>query len=223
MGLSAAINLGIATFFLTPLLLLRQHRTALSKALLILGINGGTLLAIMVYGDDFRNELFFVVSAMLGSIVFKPFRPGLLAFCTSLLFYALSIAYTQRWDALVTSDPKLIRPLHVLGLISVATIAYMLMEYIRRETRRHEGRILEAKSAVDMEKQNALESLHYAGVHPKSHSGGQAGRPGPICGRLRSLLQRLRQRRFLLVWRSRWCGAFSLQPTAPGMASLRPL
>ena len=111
-GLSAAINLGIATFFLTPLLLLRKHRTTWSKALLILGINGGTLLAIMVYGDDFRNELFFVVSAMLGSIVFKEFRPGLLAFCTSLLFYALSIAYTQRWDAWVTPDPKLIRPLH---------------------------------------------------------------------------------------------------------------
>ena len=161
-GLSAAINFGIATFFLTPLLLLRQGKTAWSKALLILGINGGTLLAIMVYGDDFRNELFFVVSAMLGSIVFKPFRPGLLAFCTSLLFYALSILYTQRWDAWIAPDPALIRPLHVLGLISVATIAYVLMEYIRRETRRHEGRILEAKSAVELEKQNALESLHYA-------------------------------------------------------------
>ena len=60
-GLSAAINFGIATFFLTPLLLLRQHRTAWSKALLILGINGGTLLAIMVYGHPSSWS-----SAMLG-------------------------------------------------------------------------------------------------------------------------------------------------------------
>ena len=78
--ISAVVDLSMAALFSAPLLLLSRHRLTLAKWWLILGINLGTLLIILVYGPAYSNELFFVLTAMLGCIVFKERRPGLIGF-----------------------------------------------------------------------------------------------------------------------------------------------
>ena len=159
---SAAIDLAMAGFFSSPLIALSQLRTGLAKALLIVGVNLGTLIVIVVYGDQYSNEMFFVLTAMLGGIVFKERRWGLLGFATAMAFYGISILCTRHIDPLVHTDPAFIAPLHIIGLISVAAVAYVLMEYIRKETSHYEDRILDAKTSLEQQKRSALDSLHYA-------------------------------------------------------------
>ena len=159
---SAVIDLAMAGFFSSPLVALFKLRTGLAKALLILGVNLGTLIVIVVYGDQYSNEMFFVLTAMLGGIVFKERRWGLIGFVTAMTFYGLSILCTRHIAPLVNTDPAFIAPLHIIGLISVAAVACVLMEYIRQETSQYEERILGAKASLEQQKRRALDSLHYA-------------------------------------------------------------
>jgi len=160
--ISATVDLAMAGLFSAPLFLLAQHRLTWAKWWLILGVNLGTLLIILVYGPAYSNELFFVLTAMLGCIVFKERGPGLLGFIVAMAFYGASVVCTRLFAPWVELDPAYQTPLHIVGLISVAGIAYLLMEYIRSETQQFESTIIDARDALEQEKSRALDSLHYA-------------------------------------------------------------
>lgn len=160
--ISAAVDLSMAALFSAPLLLLSRHRLTWAKWWLIFGVNLGTLLIILVYGPAYSNELFFVLTAMLGCIVFKERRPGLIGFGISMAFYGASVVCTRLFAPWVELDSAYEYPLHIVGLISVAGVAYLLMEYIRSETQEFESTIIDARDSLEQEKARALESLHYA-------------------------------------------------------------
>ena len=165
---SAGIDFLLALFFLPPLYFLVKHRHTLAKFLLILTVNLSVFSVIMFYGDDFSNDLFFVLTAMLGAIVFKERKSGLVCFGTSIAFYGLSILYNLNFDPLYQSNDSYIYPFHIISLISTAAIAFVLIEYIRKETKDYEGRILEAKQNLEVQKENALNSLYYAATMQRS-------------------------------------------------------
>ena len=68
---SAGIDLSLALLFIPPLYFLRKNRHTSAKFMLIFTVNLAVLTVIMVYGEDFSNDLFFVLTAMLGAIIFK--------------------------------------------------------------------------------------------------------------------------------------------------------
>ena len=160
--ISAVVDLSMAALFSASPLSLGRHRLTRAKWWLIFGVNLGTLLIILVYGPAYSNELFFVLTAMLGCIVFKERRPGLLGFLVAMAFYGASVVCTQLFAPWVELDPAYEDPLHIVGLISVAGVAYLLMEYIRSETQQFESTIIDARDSLEHEKSRALESLHYA-------------------------------------------------------------
>ncbi len=165
---SAGIDLALALLFMPPLYFLRKHRHALAKFLLIFTVNLAVLTVIMVYGEDFSNDLFFVLTAMLGAIIFKEQKSGLICFGTAITFYGLSILYNLNFEPLYESDERYIYPFHIIGLISAAAIAFVLIEYIRKETDDFEGNILQAKQNLELQKENALNSLYYAATMQRS-------------------------------------------------------
>ena len=179
--ISAAVDLCMAALFSAPLFLLKRHRLTLAKLWLIFCVNLGTLLIILVYGPAYSNELFFVLTAMLGCIVFKERDPGLMGFGISMAFYSTSVVCTRLFVPWVELDPAYEDPLHIAGIISVAGVAYLLLEYIRSETQHFESTIIDARDSLEQEKSRALESLHYAASIQKA-----------ILGTKRSALQAFR-------------------------------
>ena len=165
---SAGIDLALALLFIPPLYFLYKHRHALAKFLLVFTVNLAVLTVIMVYGDAFSNDLFFILTAMLGAIIFKEQKSGLICFGIAITFYGLSLLYNLNFAPLYASDESYIYPFHIIGLISAAAIAFVLIEYIRKETDDFEGHILEAKQNLELQKENALNSLYYAATMQRS-------------------------------------------------------
>lgn len=165
---SAGIDLALALLFMPPLYFLRKHRHALAKFLLVFTVNLAVLTVIMVYGEAFSNDLFFILTAMLGAIIFKGQKSGLVCFGVAIAFYGLSLLYNLNFEPLYQSPKSYIYPFHIIGLISTAAIAFVLIEYIRKETDDFEGHILEAKQDLELQKENALNSLYYAATMQRS-------------------------------------------------------
>ena len=140
----AILDFLLVILFLPSLILNKFKKHALAKYLLIINTNIAILLVIIVYGQMYRNELFFIISSMLGIIIFKNKKNGIISFLIAMVFFIVSKILLANTNALYPTDENLTFPLSIIGLISVAFIAYLLISYIKNETIDYESKIITA-------------------------------------------------------------------------------
>ncbi len=161
--LPATVDSLIVILFLPTLFLAKFRKYDLAKILLVINTNIAITLVIILYGQIYRNDLFFIVSSVLGVILFKNKYLGYISFAIAILFYGLVNLWVKyHKEALYPTDENLIYPLSIIGLISVAIITYLLINYIKRETIDYEGKIISAYENLDEKKNYILDSLNYA-------------------------------------------------------------
>lgn len=158
----ALLDSALVVLFLPPLLLNRLQKHKIANYLLITNINIAVLIVTVVYGDEYRNELFYLVTSIVGIIIFKNRLDSIISFVVTILFYLSSKIYCNYNTALFPTDEELIEPLSIIGFISVAFILYMLIVYIRNETIDYESKIINALNNLEDRKHYILDSLTYA-------------------------------------------------------------
>ena len=151
-----------ALLFIPSLVLNKFQKHALAKYLLIINVNLAVFGVIVLYGNHYSNELFYIVTGMLGAIVFRKTRDSIASFILALIFYMLSVWYTFNNVPLLHPSEDYIFPLGVVGLMSVALIAYVFIIYIRTESNDYEKKIIESFDKLAVQKKYILESLQYA-------------------------------------------------------------
>ena len=164
----AILDFLLVILFLPSLILNKFKKHVLAKYLLIINTNIAILLVIIVYGQMYRNELFFIISSMLGIIIFKNKKNGVISFLIAMLFFIVSKILLANTPALYPTDENLTFLLSIIGLISVSFIAYLLISYIKNETIDYEGKIITAFENLEEKKHYILDSLNYAANIQKS-------------------------------------------------------
>ena len=144
------------------MVLIRFKKHHLAKYLLIINANVAILLVIVVYGQQYRNELFYIVSSVLGIILFREKKHGLVSFILAISFFLFTKIYLRNVQAIHPTEDSLTYPLAVIGLISICIIVCLLILYIKNETLDYEGKIISALNNLDEKKNYILDSLNYA-------------------------------------------------------------
>ena len=67
----AVLDFMLVVLFIPSIVLIRLKKHYIAKYLLIINANIAILLVILVYGQQYRNELFYIVSSVLGIILFR--------------------------------------------------------------------------------------------------------------------------------------------------------
>ena len=158
----AILDLMLVILFIPSLVLIRFKKHYLAKYLLIINANIAILLVIVVYGQQYRNELFFIVSSVLGIILFREKKHGLISFVLAISFFLFTKVYLKNSKAIYPTDESLTYPLAIIGLISICVIVYLLILYIKNETLGYEEKIISAYKNLDEKKNYILDSLNYA-------------------------------------------------------------
>ena len=158
----AILDLMLVILFIPSLVLIRFKKHYLAKYLLIINANIAILLVIVVYGQQYRNELFYIVSSVLGIILFREKKHGLISFVLAISFFLFTKVYLKNSKAIYPTDESLTYPLAIIGLISICVIVYLLILYIKNETLGYEEKIISAYKNLDEKKNYILDSLNYA-------------------------------------------------------------
>ncbi|MEC7814188.1 MAG: SpoIIE family protein phosphatase [Bacteroidota bacterium] len=158
----AVLDLMLVILFIPSMVLIRLKKHHLAKYLLIINANVAILLVIVVYGQQYRNELFYIVSSALGIILFREKKHGLISFILAISFFLFTKIYLRNVQAIHPTEESLTYPLAVIGLISICIIVCLLILYIKNETLDYEGKIISALNNLDEKKNYILDSLNYA-------------------------------------------------------------
>ena len=158
----AVLDFMLVVLFIPSMVLIRFKKHHLAKYLLIINANVAILLVIVVYGQQYRNELFYIVSSVLGIILFREKKHGLISFILSISFFLFTKIYLRNVQAIYPTEDSLTYPLAVIGLISICIIVCLLILYIKNETLDYEGKIISALNNLDEKKNYILDSLNYA-------------------------------------------------------------
>ena len=167
-NIPAILDFLLVVLFLPSLILNATKKYQLAKYFLIINTNLAILAVIIVYGQIYRNELFFIISSILGIIIFKSKINGIISFLISITFFLVSKLLLSTIPPLYPTDESLTFMLSIIGLISVALIAYLLIIYIKKETIDYETKIISAFENLEEKKHYILDSLNYAANIQKS-------------------------------------------------------
>ena len=85
----AILDLMLVVLFIPSIVLIRFKKHYIAKYLLIINANIAILLVMIVYGQQYRNELFYIVSSVLGIILFREKKHGLISFLLAVSFFLL--------------------------------------------------------------------------------------------------------------------------------------
>lgn len=158
----ATLDFFLVILFLPSLILNKNKQYKIAKTLLIVNANIAIFCVIVVYGNLYRNELFYVISCMFGISIFKNKLNSFLSLLTAILFYLVSKFYCYYYEPIYPTDESLTYPLSIIGLISICIIAYLLSSYIKNESNIYEKQINEFNYILESKKKYAIDSLKYA-------------------------------------------------------------
>ncbi len=164
----AVLDFLLVILFLPSLILNSIKKYQLAKYFLVINTNLAVIAVILVYGQVYRNELFFIISSILGVILFKSRINGLISFLIAMISFLISKLFLSKIPPLYSTDENLTIPLAIIGLISVSVIAYLLIAYIKSETVDYEKKIISAFEDLEEKKHYILDSLNYAANIQKS-------------------------------------------------------
>tara|TARA_B100001287_G_scaffold91833_1_gene76981 strand:+ start:3381 stop:4745 length:1365 start_codon:yes stop_codon:yes gene_type:complete len=164
----ALLDFLLVILFLPSLILNSIKKHQLAKYFLVINTNLAIIAVIVVYGQVYRNELFFIISSILGVILFKSRTNGLISFSIAMVSFLISKLILSEIPPLYSTDENLTIPLAIIGLISVSIISYLLITYIKSETVEYEKKIISAFETLEEKKHYILDSLNYAANIQKS-------------------------------------------------------
>ena len=170
----AILDLMLVILFIPSLVLIRFKKHYLAKYLLIVNANIAILLVIIVYGQQYRNELFYIVSSVLGIILFREKKHGLISFLLAVSFFLFTKIYLRDCLPIYPTEDRLTYPLAIIGLISICIIVCLLILYIKNETLDYEEKIISAYKNLDEKKNYILDSLKYAASIQKAVFGSKS-------------------------------------------------
>ena len=93
--------------------------------------------------NNTEMNLFFIVSSVLGIILFREKKHGLISFILAVSFFLLQ-SLPKNDKLIYPTDESLTYPLAIIGLISICVIVYLLILYIKNETLGYEEKIISA-------------------------------------------------------------------------------
>ena len=169
----AILDTVLISLFLPSLILNKKFRYFPARILLILNSNIAVLSVVIVYGNMYPNDLFFIVTSLFGVIIFKNKRQGFLSLMVALIFYMISKIYLEHYSPLYQIEENLVYPLSIVGLMSIAIIIYLLTTYIKNENQNYEKQIIEINDLFEEKEAYILNSLKYASRIQKSIIGGK--------------------------------------------------
>ena len=169
----AILDTVLVSLFLPSLILNKKFRYFPARILLILNSNIAVLSVVIVYGNMYPNDLFFIVTSLFGVIIFKNKRQGFLSLMVALIFYMISKIYLEHYSPLYQIEENLVYPLSIVGLMSIAIIIYLLTTYIKNENQNYEKQIIEINDLFEEKEAYILNSLKYASRIQKSIIGGK--------------------------------------------------
>ena len=169
----AILDTVLVSLFLPSLILNKKFRYFTARILLILNSNIAVLSVVIVYGNMYPNDLFFIVTSLFGVIIFKNKRQGFLSLMVALIFYMISKIYLEHYSPLYQIGEDLIYPFSLIGLVSIVIITYLLTTYIKNENQNYEKQITDINEDLNYKKSYILNSLKYASRIQKAIIGGK--------------------------------------------------
>ncbi len=159
--------------FLPSLLLNKKSKYKEARIALIINSNLVVLSLIVVYGNSYKDELFFIATSVLGVMIFKNKSSALLSFLAAVFFYFISEVYCFYNEPQFSFDQDLLYILNVLHILIVALIVYLFLTYVRNENLEYEKEIININKAYEQKETYILNSLRYASRIQKSIIGGK--------------------------------------------------
>ena len=156
------VDFMLVILFFPPLILNKKAKYKASRVSLIISSNVSVLVLMVVYGDVNRDELFYILTAVLGVIVFKNLKHAFLSFLTALFFFFISKIYCRFYAPKFEFDRSLIYPLNIVHIVIIAFIIFLLFIYIKNENSKYERQIVKINEAFEEKEIYITDSLKYA-------------------------------------------------------------
>ncbi|MBO72236.1 MAG: hypothetical protein CMD35_01345 [Flavobacteriales bacterium] len=173
------VDLTILSLFIPPLLFNKVGKYKTARFSLIVTSNISISLLMVVYGNKYGDELFYIITAVLGVIIFKNIKYAVASFCVAFIFYLCSKYYSNSFPPKFEFDQALIAPLNILHVVIIALVVFLLTLYVKRENYNFEKQITSINDDLNSKKSYILNSLKYASRIQKS-----------IIGRKEDILQK---------------------------------
>lgn len=167
------VDVILILLFIPPLLLNKKGRYQDARVVNIICSNLSVLALMIVYGNSYRDELFFIATAVLGVIIFKNKSSAFLSFLLAGLFYFISEVYCSFYDPKFYFEEHLIYPLNVIHVSIIAVIIYLFLTYVRNENYIYEKQMIKINKAYEEKETYILNSLKYASRIQKAIIGGK--------------------------------------------------
>ena len=171
--ISLAVDIIIVILFLPALILNKKSQYKLARVSLVITANLSVFALTVVYGDLGRDELFYIVTAVIGVIIFKKMNHAVISLLITASFYLFSKIYCNYYPPLFEINESLIIPLHIIHVVIIALMIFLLITYVKNENNIFEKRLTEINESYKEKKVYILESLTYASRIQKAIIGGK--------------------------------------------------
>jgi serine phosphatase RsbU (regulator of sigma subunit) len=171
--ISLSVDLIIVILFLPALILNKKAQYKPARVSLVITANLSVFALTIVYGDPGRDELFYIVTAALGVIIFKKMNHSIISLLITALFYLFSKIYCNYYPPLFEINKSLIIPLNIIHVVIIALIVFLLITYVKNENNIYEKRLTEINESYEEKTAYILESLKYASRIQKAIIGGK--------------------------------------------------
>jgi serine phosphatase RsbU (regulator of sigma subunit) len=171
--ISLSVDLIIVILFLPALILNKKAQYKPARVSLVITANLSVFALTIVYGDPGRDELFYIVTAALGVIIFKKMNHSIISLLITALFYLFSKIYCNYYPPLFEINKSLIIHLNIIHVVIIALSIFLLITYVKNENNIYEKRLTEINESYEEKKIYILESLKYASRIQKAIIGGK--------------------------------------------------
>tara|TARA_Y100000766_G_scaffold285091_1_gene306316 strand:- start:2939 stop:4327 length:1389 start_codon:yes stop_codon:yes gene_type:complete len=170
-----AVDLIIVILFLPALILNKKYQYKLARISLVVTSNLSVFSLTVVYGELGRDELFYIVTAVIGVIIFKKMRHAIISLLITAAFYFFSKIYCNYYPPMFEIDKSLITSLNIIHVVIIALIIFLLITYVKNENNIYEKQLTEINESYEEKKNYILESLKYASRIQKAIIGNKDG------------------------------------------------
>ena len=168
-----SVDLIIVILFLPALILNKKAQYKPARVSLVITANLSVFALTIVYGDPGRDELFYIVTAALGVIIFKKMNHSIISLLITALFYLFSKIYCNYYPPLFEINKSLIIPLNIIHVVIIALSIFLLITYVKNENNSYERQLTEINESYEEKTTYILESLKYASRIQKAIIGGK--------------------------------------------------
>jgi serine phosphatase RsbU (regulator of sigma subunit) len=158
------VDFSLVILFLPSLILNKKAKYNAARIALIITSNISVLVLLVVYGEAFKDELFYILTAVLGIIIFKNRKHALLSFLVAIFFYFFSKIYCSFYAPKFEFNQVLIYPLNIVHIVVVALIIFLLITYVKNENNNYERQIVKINKDFEVKEIYILDSLKYASI-----------------------------------------------------------